>query len=111
MAPVYSDRDNVIRLVLIAGGDVLADLSAVTRVTLDLDGGTTVIDSASAGPGVIWWTDTSAYRGATVDVLSLQLGDQGIAPGAYGDTELVIYDAIYTNGLRLENTLSLTVHA
>lgn len=110
-APVYIGRDNVIRLVLITDGDVLADLSAVTRVTLDLDGGTTVVDSAIAGGSVIWWTDTDTYRGATVDVLSLQLGDQGLTAGTYSDVELVIYDAIYTNGLRLENDLQLTVQA
>lgn len=106
-APIYTGRDNVIRLVLFQDGDVLADLSAVTRVTIDLGG--TVIDSDIAGGSVIWWTDQEAYRGQNVDVLSLQLGDQGIAAGAYSDVVIVVYDAIYTNGLRLENDIKLTV--
>jgi len=110
-APVYIGRDNVIRLVLIRDGDVLSDLSAVTRVTVDLDGGTTVIDSDLAGGSVIWWTDTTEYRGASVDVLSLQLGDQGIAAGVYDDVAIVLYDAVYTNGLRLENAVKFTVQA
>ncbi len=110
-APVYTGSDNIIRLVLIADGDVLADLSAITRVVLDLDGGTTVIDTDVVGAGVIWWTDQDQYRGQTVDVLSLQLGDQGIAVGTYENVALTIYDAIYVNGLRVENDLVLTVVA
>ncbi len=113
--PVYSGRDNVVRLVLFDRGEPL-DLTPVTRVTLDLNG--TLIDSDTAGPGVIWWTDTQAYRGQTVTVLALQLGDQGIPAGSYGDAdddlgpvELVVYDATYINGLRVENPVAVTVHA
>jgi len=99
-APVYIGRDNIIRLVLFRDGTVLDDLSGVTRVTVDIDGGTTVIDSDVVGGSVIWWTDTTQYHGQTVDVLSLQLGGQGIAAGTYTDVKLVVYDAIYTNGRR-----------
>ena len=41
-APVYSGRDNVISLILEADGVVLDSLAAVTRVTVDMDGGVTV---------------------------------------------------------------------
>lgn len=108
-AKVFTGRDNIIRLVLIADGDVLADLSGVTRVVVDMDGGTTVIDSDIAGGGVIWWTDQQSYRGQTVDVLSLQLGDQSIPVGAYSDVELIVYDSTYPNGLRVENAVKITV--
>lgn len=113
--PVYTGRDNVERLVLFDRNEPL-DLAPVTRVTIDLNG--TVIDSDITGAGVIWWTDQQAYRGQTVTVLSLQLGDQGLTPGNYGDgeddlgpVELVVYDAMYLNGLRIENPIAVTVHS
>lgn len=112
-ASVYSGADNIIRLVLIADGDVLRDLSAVTRVTVtvtDENGVETLIDSDVVGGSVIWWTDQQDYRGSPTDVLSLQLGDQGLAAGSYPKTEIKIYDAIYTNGLMVENDLKLTVY-
>ena len=109
-APVYSGRDNVITLVLEADGARLADLSAVTRVTVDLDGGTTVIDSDVVGGSVIWWTDQITYRGAATDVLRLQLGDQSLPAGTYGDVGITLFDATYVLGLRVENTVRLTVH-
>lgn len=110
-APVYLGRDNTLSFVLTADGTVLADLSAVTRATVDLDGGTTVIDSDVAGSSVIWWTDYESYRGATVDVLRMALGSQAITAGTYDDVEIVIYDVTYPDGLRVENDIRLTVHA
>lgn len=111
LAGVYSGRDNVISLVLVADGAVLSDLSGVTRVTVDLDSGTTVIDSDIAGSSVIWWTDSEAHRGETVDVLRMALGSEAIAAGTYDDVEIVVYDATYPDGLRVENDIRLTVHA
>ena len=107
-APVYAGRDNVLTLVLYADGVLLADLSGVTRAVVDLDGGTTVIDSDSA-PGAIWWTDTANHRGQSVDVLTLQLGNQGIAAGTYSGVEVILYDSTYPNGLQVENPITLTV--
>lgn len=110
LAPIYLGRDNLLRLVLSHDNAVLADLSAVTRVVVTFDADN-VIDSDTAGAGVIWWTDTASHRGQTVDVLSLQLGDQAIPAGVYDEVAIVIYDATYTNGLRIENAIKLTVHA
>ena len=59
---VYNGRDNIITLVLSNNGVVLTDLSGLTRATVKIDA-TTTIDSAVAGSGVIWWTDTVTYRG------------------------------------------------
>lgn len=106
---VYNGRDNVETLVLFRDGAVISDLSGVSRVTVDVDGGTTVIDSAVVGSSVIWWTDTTTYRGSTVDVLRLQLGGQSITAGTYTGVEIVTYDATYPNGLRVENTIKMVV--
>lgn len=108
-APVYSGRDNVISLILEADGVVLDSLAAVTRVTVDMDGGVTVLDSDIVGSSVIWWTDSTTYRGDTVDLLRLQLGDQGITAGTYDDVAIVVYDSTYTNGLQVENDIRITV--
>lgn len=107
-APIYDGADNIISLVLIADGDVLADLSAVTRVVVDLDG-SQIIDSDVVGGSVIWYNEQELYRGQLVDVLRLQLGDQGLIPGSYPDVAITVYDAIYTNGLRVENDILFTV--
>ena len=109
-AAVYTGRDNVISLVLEADGERLADLSAVTRVTVDLDGGMTVIDSDVVGASVIWWTDQVSYRGALTDVLRLQLGDQSLAVGTYDDVEIILFDVTYPLGLRIETPVRITVH-
>ena len=108
-APVYSGRDNIISLLIKADGDILADLSGVTRVTVDMDGGVTVLDSDIVGSSVIWWTDSTTYRGETVDLLRLQLGDQGITAGTYDDVAIIVYDSTYTNGLQVENDIRITV--
>ena len=100
----------MISLVLVADGSVLSDLSAVTRVVIDLDGVTTV-DSDIAGSSVIWWTDQATYMGSLVDVLRLQLGDQSIAEGEYPDAAVIVYDATYALGLRVENAIEVTVRS
>lgn len=105
---VFDGRDNVLRYVLYADGDALADLSGVTRVTIDPGGAASLIDSAVVGSGVIWWTDQAQHRGETVDVLSLKLGGQGVALGTYENVEIVVYDAVYTNGLEVETDIELT---
>lgn len=110
LAPVYRGRNNLLRLVLSHDNAVLADLSAVTRVVVTLDADN-IIDSDSVSSGVIWWTDTAQHRGQTVNVLTLQLGAQNIPAGVYDGVQITIYDATYTNGLRVENAIKLTVHA
>ena len=105
---VYNGRDNIITLVLSNLGAVLTDLSGVTRCTVKIDGSTTV-DSAVAGSGVIWWTDSITWRGVSTDVLRLKLGGQSITAGEYSGCEVVIYDATLTNGAQIESPLKLTV--
>jgi hypothetical protein len=110
-APVYNGRDNSIALVLETEAGVLADLSGLTRVVVDLDGGTTVVDSDTATPGAITWTSQELDAGALVDVLRLKLGGEGLVPASYPDVAVIIYDAgDYTNGLRFETEVELTVH-
>lgn len=108
---VFLGRDNPITLVLFGDGAVLSDLSGVTRVTVDFDGGATVIDSDTAPAGTIWWTDAKSWRGQTVDVLRLKLGAESIVAGDYADVVIVVYDATYPNGLRLEAPVQIEVVA
>ena len=107
-APVYNGYDNELRLILFNAGQALADLSGLTRVTVSPGGAAAVIDSDTA-PGAIRWSDQESYRGQAVDVLTLKLGGEGLPAGVYEGVELVIYDAVYINGLKLETPLKLTV--
>lgn len=106
---VYNGKDNVLTLVLDADGAVLVDLSGLTRATVDIDGGTTVIDSDLVASSVIWWTDTVQHLGVTTDVLRLKLGGQSITAGTYTGVDITVYDTTYPNGLQVENNVTLTV--
>lgn len=106
---VYNGRDNIITLVLSNNGAVITDLSGLTRATVKIDA-TTTIDSAVAGSGVIWWTDSVSYRGTSTNVLRFKLGGQAITAGEYAGCEVVIYDATLTNGVQIESPLKLTVY-
>lgn len=109
IAPVFNGRDNPIKVKLWRDGGQLVDLSGVTRVTVSINTPVvTVIDSDTAGPGVITWTDQVLSRGDLVDVLTLVLGHQGIATGSWS-CEIVLFDATYPNGLQLENALDIEV--
>lgn len=108
-ATVYNGRDNELEFPIFDSAGVVTDLSTVTRVTITI--GTTTIDSDVVGSSVIWWTETASYRGATVDVLKMVLGGQGLAVAEYADCELVIYDADHTNGRRIENPIKIEVVA
>ena len=106
-ARVYNGRDNIISLVLLDDGSVISDLSPVTRATVEVAG--VLIDSLVSGPTVIWWTDQAEYEGQTVDVLRLRLGEQSIPAGVYNDVDIIIYDAIYINGLKVQTPVEFTV--
>ncbi|MDJ0792437.1 MAG: hypothetical protein QNJ71_11120 [Acidimicrobiia bacterium] len=108
-SPIYNGRDNIITLVLIADGVVVSDLSAVTRVIVELDANN-IVDSNTSSPGAIRLTEQALYRGELVDVLRLQLGGEGLTAGEYPDTVLTIFDsADYLDGLRMENNIKFTV--
>lgn len=106
---VYPPHDNVDTLILEPDGVVLGDLSAVTRVTVDLGGTTTLIDSAVVGSSVIWWTDQLSHRGKTIDVLRLRLGGQSIPAATYSGVKIAVYDGVSINGLRIKNDITITV--
>jgi len=106
-ARVYNGRDNIISLVLLDDGAVMVDLSPVTRATVEVAG--VLIDSAVSGPTVIWWSEQAEYEGQMVDVLRLRLGEQSIPAGVYNDVDIVIYDGVYINGLRVQTPVEFTV--
>ena len=105
---VYNGADNVTALAIEAAeGGYMTSLGGVTRVTLLV--GATTVDSDVHGSAVVWWTDTMAYRGMTVPVIKFALGSVGLTAGTYSDCVLTIYDATYTNGLRISNPIKLVV--
>ncbi len=107
LASVYNGADNTITLVLIADGDLLVDLSGVTRVVVELDP-SNIVDSDSSS--AIRWTEQESYRGQVTDVLRLQLGGEGLAVGEYAGVKITVYDsADYLNGIRVENNIKITV--
>ena len=85
----YLGRNNAIDLQLQADGAAV-DLSSVTRMILRDVSCTWEVDSTTS-PGAFDW---SAGDG----VLSIALGDEVIAPGAYS-VWLIIYDPTDTDGL------------
>ena len=107
LAPIYTGRDNRISLILFGNGRVLVDLASLTRVLVEV--GTQVIDSLIVGQTVIWWYESVPYRGEDVNVLRLKLGNEGLVAGTYEDVKITVFDAVYTNGLIVENEIVFTV--
>ena len=95
----YIGKDNGIDLQLLADGAPL-DLSSVTRMILRDAGCVWEVDSTTS-PGAFDW---SAGNG----VISLTLGDEPIAAGAYS-CWLIVYDPTNTYGIVWEEQLRLTV--
>ena len=107
LAPIYTGKDNRVSLILFGNGRVLTPLASVTQVIVEIGGLT--IDSTIVGQAVIWWYESVPYRGEEIDVLRLKLGNLGIPAGTYDNVEITIFDAIYTNGLQIENNIIFTV--
>jgi len=96
---VYLGHDNTIDLLLKADGSAV-DLSAVTRMTLEVD--STVIDSAVSTDAFDWDTGVTGK-------LILALGGESITAGAYKAT-LTVYDPDNADGL-VWSQFNLVVHA
>jgi len=105
----YAGRDNPRTLVIANDRAAIADLSGVTRVTVQV--GEALIDSDLVDSRVIDWTGTVTYQGQSVDALRLALGGQPLDPGLYEDCELVIYDADHPGGLRIEDPITVWIRA
>ena len=98
-ATVYSNRDNVIELVLRnVQGTLVTSLAAVTRAVAVI--GSTAIDSG-VDADAIWWDDTET-RTLSIDgedtaftgqVLKMRLGHSGLAAGKYTGCCLILFDA------------------
>lgn len=107
---VYNGVDNDVALAIeAADGAIMSSLAGLTRVTLVV--GTTTIDSDVDGSSVVWWTDSATYLGSTIEVLKFRLGGLSIDAGTYTDCALTIYDTTYTGGLRIGNSIKVTVTA
>ena len=98
---VYLGHDNTIDLLLKADGAAV-DLSAVTRMTLELDA-TTTIDSATSPEAFDWDTGTTGK-------LVLALGGETISAGIYEKCKLTVYDPDNAGGIMWDQ-LNIVVHA
>jgi len=105
------DTDNSVDIrVENADGESETSLSTVTRATFDI--GDTTVDSDVDGSSVIWWTDTVEWRGTTIAVVSLRLGQvAGLAAGTYEGCRLTLYTTTLTNGWRYQSEFKVTVKA
>lgn len=85
---VYLGHDNTIDLLLKADG-VAVDLSAVTRMTLEV--GDDTVDSGESPDAFDWDTGTTGK-------VILNLGGESLTPRTYRAT-LTVYDPDNTNGI------------
>ena len=110
---VFNGNDNIIDWVLLDDQEPITDLSAITKVTLDIGG--TLIDSTVVGSEVIWWTDQEdiLWNGelVTTDVLKFRLGGQSLVPGLYNGCKLRVFEPVSPNGQFWIGDASITVHA
>jgi len=95
----YLGHDNTIDLLLKADEEA-EDLSAVTRMTLELD--STIIDSEKSPDAFDWDTDTTGK-------LILALGGESLIAGMYRTT-LTVYDLTNEKGI-VWGELNLDVRA
>lgn len=109
-AQVFTGSDNALSIALRGDdGALMTSLAMLTRATLTV--GATVIDSATAGAGVIRWTDVRSYQGVTLDVVTLQIGGESLAVGTYAGCVLTVYSADKPNGVRIATPIKLEVVA
>lgn len=104
---IYLGHDNTIALMLVNDDVPLADLSAITRAVLTING--TDFDSDSLGSSVIWWADSMTYQGNPVNVIKFKLGGQSIVAGEYTGCKLVTYDPDNANGVVWSEDIKVTV--
>ena len=89
-AKIWIGRDNVIKIQLLEDGARIADHTTITRVQVDLDEGTTVLDSSTQPT----WFDLT-----NTDKIIFNFGlVTGVTAGNYV-SEVVVYSADYANGL------------
>lgn len=104
---VFNGTDGVIQYALLDDCSAVADLAAVTRVTIKV--GTVTVDSDVVGSSVIWWDEQITYRGQAIDVVTARLGGQGITAGEYLGGRLTVYDPVNPNGIVWSDALHIMV--
>lgn len=88
-------RDDIASYALTNDGAIVADLSSITRVVVELRGAT--LDS-SVQPALFDWTIKRTVDGQSVDVLAINFGMAGLAATVY-DATIVTYDPSNPNGV------------
>lgn len=96
---IVRGADNIEALVVIDGNRQVVDVSAATRIKLDVGGES--FDSDALGD-LIWWNDTAEYRGQLQPVIKFRLGNAtplaSLADGSHTGGALAIYDAEHPGG-------------
>jgi len=96
---IWLGRDNTIEFKLLLEGTPITDHTTITRVQIDLNEGTYVIDSN---------TNPSWFDLTNTDRIILDFGAvTGIPAGNYS-VEIVVYSADYPNGLIWDETSKIT---
>ena len=102
---IYLERDNAIKLGLLADGKPV-DANSLTRAVVKLtdnDGNTSSYDSAVEGSTVIDFATETAQVSDTADVyiLVIKLQNATTPPTARDDyqCDIILYDAINVNGI------------
>lgn len=114
IADIYIGKGNVMKYALKDGCVALNDLSAITRVVIDI--GSVSVDSSVVGDTVIWWDDQiDDYQGSTedgtsvIDVVSARLGEQSIPEGIYYYGKITVYDPENPLGIVWDSNLKVEV--
>jgi len=108
---IYRGLDNTEHLLVTDGNGDAVSLAGVTKVQLEVGG--EVFDSSVLGSGAIWWTDTETYRGETVDVVKLKLGNAAplanLTESDYANGELRLFDGANPNGYQALTELRVLI--
>ena len=109
---VFKGRSNTFSLFLVRQGVPLSDaeMGAITRVVLNIDG--TDYDSDVLGATKIWLTDTATWQvNQTYYIVTFALGaEAGLAVGKYRDCQLRTYDADNPSGLVWPTPITVNVY-
>jgi hypothetical protein len=110
---IYLNRDNAIKLGLVADGSPV-DAGALTRVVATLedgDGNVTTFDSNTDTNAFDWTSETGQVSDTETGILVIKLQDANTPP-AVGDDymmNIVIYDALNSDGINWDSAFPVQV--
>ena len=112
---VYLNRDNSIKLGLLADGAPInaASLTRVVMTLTDGDGNVSTFDSNVDSNAFDWTSETAQVSDTVTGILIIKLQDAAVPPAAADDymANLIVYDAANTDGLNWDVAFPLQVIA